>query len=945
MGLLKAAADKAIRKQGGLVFLYGEAGIGKTRIARELRAHVRSSGMQILHGKCPSLFRKEWSPPYVLWKEVIRDYLQVCTPEQLQKAVGYYPGEICKIIPEIKQKLAAFSESPPLSPEFERDRLFEAVSQFVANVSKAAPLIVVLDDLQWCDKSSLLLLHYLVRGVYRDSLLLLGAYRDAEVEEKHPLFTVLTELNRERLLQSARLKRLSMDEVSEMIKRILWQDDVPREFCKLVYEKTRGNPFFVEEVMHSLLEEGIIYPYGVEYRFKEISKIEFPATVKSVLQARLGRLDDETQQVLTMASFIGNDFTFEALRSVTGLEGSRLLEIVERMIEKRLLKCRVVRGEDICSFSDVLVRDVLYEGVGPLRRKKLHRVVGCALEEAYAKDVDEHLGELAAHFLESGNEDKALDYFIKAGEKAAKVYANSEGAAYYDSALKLLEENEGALREKARVLEELGEIKGLIGEYDACLKFWNEALLLWKQMDEKARVARLHRKSSNVLLHKMGNTIKAKEHQCRALEILEAESESVELVNLHADMAHMYWHVGDTTAALPLAEKALETAKKLNSQEAIANSYLVWGKIVGSMEGKKETVEGYEKALKIGLDNGFAETAVEAYKGLAGAFEAAQQQEKSLECYQKGHELAKKVGAISAQAWIGGRLAQLFIQMGNTSTALLLSEESVNLDRKTGNLHNLCVSLATLGNVYRILGEYDEAEKLLNEALDVAQKQNIIPAIGNAYLMLGMLYYAREEYAKARELHEKSFETFKRAGLRSAEAAIFYGIIWASIELGDLEKAENQINMSQIMAQKQSNRAFFVYTDVSRAILFRAKKEWNDSIEYFEKSLQEFGALDAKRWQVPMYARRLLCEYARVYLERDQEGDREKAHNLLNQALEMFQKMNAEKEIEKVEAILTNIEKGRFAAGRQSPSVSSPLATRFLTSYCTAVYAQTSQWH
>ena len=920
MGLLKEAADKAIRMQGGLVFLYGEAGIGKTRLARELRTYVRSRGMQILHGKCPSLFSIEGVPPYALWKEVIRNYLHGCTPEQLKNAAGFYPGEIYKIVPEIKHKLADFSESPPLSPEQERDRLFEAVSQFIVNVSKEAPLVVVLDDLQWADRSSLLLLHYLARGIYRDPLLLLGAYRDTEVEEKHPLFPVLTELSRERLLQSVRLKRLSLDEVSDMIKHILCQDDVPRDFCKLVYEKTRGNPFFVEEVMQSLLEEGIIYPYGVEYRFKQVSQIEFPETVRRVLKARLERLDEESQQVLTMGSFIGNDFTSEALRSVTGLEESKLLEIVERMMEKRLLKCRVVRGEDTCSFSDVLIRDVAYEGVGPLRRKKLHGVVGYALENAYAKDVDEHLGELAAHFLESGDKDRALNYFLKAGEKAAKVYANSEAASYYDSALRLLEKKEGVLREKARVLEVLGDIKGLVGEYEACLNFWNEALLLWKQMDEKERVARLHRKSSNVLLHKMGNTEKAKEHQCRALEILEAEPESVELANLRADMAHMYWHIGDTAVALPLAEEALETAQKLNSCEAIANSYLVWGKIVGSIGGRKETVEGYEKALKIGLDNGYAEIAVEAYKDLAGALDAAQEQEKSLESYQKGYELAKKVGAISAQAWIGSRLAQPFVQMGNMNTALLLCEESVNLDRKTGNLHNLCFSLTALGNVYRILGEYGEAGKLLNEALDIAKKQNIIPAIGNAYFMLGVLYYDEEEYAKARELHEKSFETFKQAGLRLAEAGIFYGIIWASIELGELEKAENQINMSQVIAQKQNNKTFFAFTDVSRAMLFRAQKKWNESIEYFEKSLQEFEALNARRWRVLMYARRLLCEYARVYLERDQEGDREKARNLLKQALEIFQKLNAKKEIEKVEAILTNIERGRLTTWEQKPA-------------------------
>ncbi len=120
MGLLKETADTAVRGEGGVVILYGEAGIGKTRLTRELRAYARSRGMQVLHGRCPALFRMGSVPPYVLWKEVIRDYMQVCTPEQLQSAVGYYPGEIYKIVPEIKQKLAAFSESPPLSPDLER---------------------------------------------------------------------------------------------------------------------------------------------------------------------------------------------------------------------------------------------------------------------------------------------------------------------------------------------------------------------------------------------------------------------------------------------------------------------------------------------------------------------------------------------------------------------------------------------------------------------------------------------------------------------------------------------------------------------------------------------------------------------------------------------------------------------------------------------------------
>ena len=230
MQVLRETVDKAVRGQGGVVFLYGEAGIGKTRLARELGAYARSQGMQVLSGRCPALFRMDGVPPYVLWEEVIRDYLEVCTPDQLFRVIGSYPIEVSKLVPELKQKLRTFPQSFPLSPEHSRDRLFEAVSQFVTNISKETPLLVILDDLQWTDQSSLLLLHYLARGVYKESLLLLGAYRDTYVDDQHPLSPVLTELNRERLLQSAPLKRLSFDDISEMIKRMLEQDEVQESF-------------------------------------------------------------------------------------------------------------------------------------------------------------------------------------------------------------------------------------------------------------------------------------------------------------------------------------------------------------------------------------------------------------------------------------------------------------------------------------------------------------------------------------------------------------------------------------------------------------------------------------------------------------------------------------------------------------------------------------------
>jgi len=898
LGVLRDAVDRAVRGEGGVAFLHGEAGIGKTRLARELGAYARLRGLQVLSGRCPALFRMDGVPPYVLWKEVIKNYLEVCTPEQLYRVIGFYPSEVSMLVPELSQKLRTIPQSLPISPEHERDRLFEAVSQFVTNISKDAPLLVILDDLQWTDQSSLLLLHYLARGVYKESLFLLGTYRDTDIDQRHPLSPVLTELNRERLLQSVPLKRMSLNDTSEMVKQILEQDDVPRDFCELVYDRTRGNPFFVEEVIKSLKEEEVIYREANKWKIKEVSKIEFPATVKDVIKARVSRLDDECQNVLTLASFVGNDFTCEALCGATGIEEDKLLELLDRMLKTGLIKERVIRGESVCSFVDVIVRDVVHEEVSPFRHKRLHGTVGSALEKVYAKKIDEHFGELALHFLESGDNEKALDYFLKAGEKAVKVYANGEATSYFQHAFKLLEEKEGELRQKGHVLEKLGDIKKIVGENETCIRYWNDALLLWKQLDKKGTVARLHRKMANVLWEKMGDTEKAEKHHEESLEILETEPESVELASLYEDMARMYFRTASMAKALPWAEKALEFAKKLNHLEIIADSYLTLGSIILSSGDWKKAIECHEKALKIALDNGFMEIAVRAYNNFAVAL-PYEECERCLECLEKGFELARKAGTIFWISRIGSNLAYWHACEGNMSKAVPLAEESVALDRKAGNITQLSISLRTLGFIYQILGEWDKSEQYYREALSNCQRLKDSFSIATSHGHLGWLYFDKGEYAKAREFFEKWYEVHEKTGAKYSQMFTSLFIIFAYTELGEIEKAKNLIDNLEKFSLEIEDNFFIANVDMARAQLFRVQKNWKESIELFEKTLQEYDALNVRRWDAYWFAR-FLCTYAQVYLERDEKGDREKANRLLNQALEIFQKMDAKKEIERI---------------------------------------------
>jgi len=914
MGLLRKAADRAVRGEGGVVFLHGEAGIGKTRLARELGAYARSKGMRVLSGRCPALFRMDGVPPYVLWEEVIKDYLEVCTPEQLFRVIGSYPIEVSKLVPELKQKLRTFPQSFPLSPEHSRDRLFEAVSQFITNISKEAPLLVILDDLQWTDQSSLLLMHYLARGVYKESLLLLGAYRDTYVDKKHPLSPVLTELNRERLLQSVQLKRLSFDDVSEMIERILEQDDVAKEFCELVYQKTRGNPFFVEEVIKSLKEEEVIYRDEKKWKIKEILRIEFPETVKDVIKARIGRLDDECQRVLTLASFVGKDFTFETLRGVAGVEEEKLLEIIERMFKTGLFKHTIVRGEDMCSFADIIVRDVVHEEVNPFRRKKLHGVVGQALEKVYAKNIDEHLGELALHFLESGDKEKALAYFLKAGKKAQDMYAHEEAFSYLQHALKLLEE-------KVRIIEKLGDLKMWMGEGDACIEYWNKSLTLWNQLGDKKNIARLHAKMASVFWVWAADKEKASEHHRLALEILEKEPESVELASLYEDITHMLWRTGESTEAQPWGQKAFELAERLGDPKVLAGCYNNLGVLSAKSGEFAKAAKYYEQGLKIALENNSMGWALTLYNNLSELYWTTAEFQKMFETAKEGLELAKTVGALGSLAWIGVLLAGCHACMGEIRKAISMLEDILALDRRIKFTAHISYTLWGLGEGYLWLGEWDKSLQYLMEARDIAKKAREYQASINATYSLGKLFMEMGDYVEAEKYFNESSNICEKAGDTVTQLTeVFLPLSELYLKKGEIKKAKELIGKIYAFATNTKNRLVISYAEMLRAMLFREQKNWEQSIQHFEKSLQGHKSLSLQKWRVDRFAE-LLYEYGLMHLNRNEENDKEIAHVLLNQALEIYQRVDAEKKIEKTKSRMIYVETGQQLVSEPQPAV------------------------
>jgi predicted ATPase/KaiC/GvpD/RAD55 family RecA-like ATPase len=908
MTLLRGLADKATEGEGAVFFLFGEAGIGKTRLTKEIKPHADSHGMRILYGRCPAVFQTSSGSPYAVWKEIIRDYIRKSTDDQLQRVAGSNPVALCKLIPEATSRLHV-SEPANLREDLEHERLFEGISEFFRNISETEPLIIVLDDLQWSDKSSLLLLHYLSHLAYRENILFLGAYRDTELDKKHPLSEMLTELNRARLAQSTQLKRLPYPEVVKIVEQLVGFSNLSRDFYSRVFEKTNGNPFFIEEVIASLKEQGIIFLQGNKLAIGDFSKIQFPQTVKDILKERIDRLDEDCQNILLTASLIGNDFNFQALLEILQINEAKLTENIETMIRAGLLKSRIEKGENICSFSDSLVRDLLNEEeIGPFKRKSLHSKIANSLEKIYAKTIDDHLGELASHFLAGGDKEKAFAYYAKAAKKAREIYANNEASAYYQSALEIAEQTTASPKSKIILYEQLGDTLCLLGEYSKGIDIWNKTLNQFGSREHKVDRARIHRKIAQVLWSKNGLPKKAEEHQTQALSLLAEIPTGKEIADLKADIARMHLRFGDTIKAAAAGEEALKISSEVNDCEGIANSCITLGAVLTLQGDRVKATQYLEKALSVSLEKGCLENAVYAYDNLGFALVRTTQRAKQLEYYQKGFDLAKKIGAVSAQTWIGNNLSDMLIGMGNINEASEIKQDCVSKDRRTGNLVNLAFSLAGLGYIYQILGNLPECERILIEAKETAEKTTDLPAYGFAVYKLSNYYIETRQFDKTKKIISESYTYVKENSAKVFEVIVNDISIRVLLGEGKFGEAEDFVNRQHLITKELDDKEYVAFTDASKAVILSKQGKMTQALELFEKSIQQLEEIDEKKWSVYEYSKRVLFEYSRVLVERNTDEDKQKAVLVLNQALDLFEKVTAKSEIEKVRTILATIQ-------------------------------------
>lgn len=562
VALLMAHLAAAANGRASVALAAGEPGIGKTRLLQEVADRAERQGMLVLRGAAAPA---EGMPPYLAVLEAAHRHIRTAALDELREQIRFAPASLATIFPDLVERLGELPPGPPVPPEQARLRLYEAVSEFLAALATSRPVVLLLDDLQWADAATLDLLRYITRRQTRCRLLILGAYREGEVDYSPPLAGALADLNRRRMVTILPISPLSVADIEQLAAHYL-NEPVSPAFSRILHAQSEGNPFFAEELLLAWSAAGILSETSPPEQLLRRLAHRLPSGILAVIRERVQRLTPATAQLLEAAAVIGRRFTSSVLATLTGQE----LEVVEAQLTEAMLARLIApyRAQTL-TFSHDNIREYFYEGIQPSRRRRLHQQIGEILEARTDAEPARHLASLAFHFARCEDRERGVHYASRAAEAALRASAPIEAMHHYQTALRLLDPADYRRRE---LLMRLGHAALLAGRESVALAAFNDVRDQWA----RTGAARLEAQATYGMAQaywRRGALPAARAALESALALLD-ERITPEAVRVLVDLATLVGTVLDRQVdGLVYAHRALESARRLRdpSLEAAAS--------------------------------------------------------------------------------------------------------------------------------------------------------------------------------------------------------------------------------------------------------------------------------------------------------------------------------------------------------------------------------------
>ncbi|RLB06341.1 MAG: guanylate cyclase [Deltaproteobacteria bacterium] len=752
---------KACNSRGQIAAIVGNVGVGKSRLVFEFRQSLPRGDYLYLEGRCLPYGS---SMAYLPILDILRTLFKIKDGEnrnviylKIKDYVSNLDFNAEKILPAIYEMFSLgidSSDFKQIKPRDRRKRIFEAVKDLLGAVSKKITLVIVVEDLHWIDKTSEELLKYLMDWIPKNRIFLLLLHRPGYMLKSR---------------DKAFVTRIKVDDLSsvsslKLIESILGDGEIDPELVGFILSKTGGNPLFIEEFTHTLLENGSIVKQANRFLLeKNKSLFNIPDTIQGIIASRIDRLEDNLKRTIQMASVIGRDFVFRVLEKITGMRDELksyllYLQKSEFIYEKRLFP------ELEYIFKHALIQEVAYESLLVKKRKEIHEKIGQAIEEIYGDRLEEFYEMLAHHYSESGNKTKAIKYLKLAGNKALRSHSLWEAFKFYRKAITFLDSNlPQSKKELVSITLQAASPMISLGFPEDSIELLRKAEKISKELGEE--------KSLSILYSMIGLYYSVKGDPYLGMQYTETSFEKAFALrnpDISAptgfDLCSNYVRTGDFKKVVDIAPKMilmLEDTKK--TEETFDRGYNIYSTFFAFY--------GYSLAF-------------------LGRFEEGKKQ------FEKGLRFAASMNNIYSLGLVECLYGYLYVIEGDGKYAIEHFEKSIKYLDEAEIIILLGLAWAGLGMGYYYVRDLKKAEKYIEKGLKIQEEAGIPYHISTYFWFLSLVYYDLNKLRKANNSINRALDLSRELGEKWVEGVsmTFKGRIrFGTRKPSDLEKGETLI--------------------------------------------------------------------------------------------------------------------------------------------------------
>jgi tetratricopeptide (TPR) repeat protein len=871
--------EGALAGRGSVVFIGGEPGIGKTHLTRAILAEAARRGCFPVTGHC---YEMEGAPPYVPFIEMLEYAGRALPRDAFRFMLGDSAPEVARLMPELRRM---FPEIPPpieLPPELQRRFMFNAYREFVGRGARATAFVAVFEDLHWADEPTVLLLQHLAQTFSTLPALMVGTYRDVELDVARPFARTLDTLLREKLATRIPLRRLPVGGVEAMLGALSGQAP-PASLVRIVFDETEGNPFFVEEVFRHLADEGRLFDEQGKWRTGlRAGDLRVPEGVRLVIGRRLERLGVETRRVLTTAAVIGRNFSLRLLEDLESARPDAALEAVEEAERAHLVTAERAGRETRYRFVHELVRQTLAEALSLPRLQRLHARIAEAIERIYAANVEAQASVLAHHLYQAGagaDVEKAVTWLTRAARQAAAAAAFEDALAHLDNAVALLE-GEESVRVAEFHVERASAFRALGRTADAVSAF-ERALTVFEANGEAGRFAEVSDPLAE--LHIFASRLDEAVKVCRrGLELLGAAESPVRIVLLW-EMAWAASSAGDLDLALSSASDANQGKSSLGPSAIRTAAFKEAGAwyMIGQLIPAEEAAQ---RAYRL------CESAGDVWGRMEGAWIMhncawhAGRLGESVALVRKSVPVVERIGHWGA-VWVSRLvLVEALTADGDLGGAAELARETVEHD-KLEWVGWAFLTKVQLGNIARLQGRIDQALEWYQRAHVAEGNQTSFRGHSQAAIALTLIQAGDQRASQA--LNEALRFKPRRGGPHAIGAcSVLLTLVEALAFAGRTEDAAAMLPDAEqvIEAGFALSWASTILASTVAGIAAACARNWPLAEKHHRTAIHQ---ADTMPHRVIQPIARLW--YAEMLRARNESGDAAHARALLTEALSAFE--------------------------------------------------------